>query len=72
MTATTKELQQKFDANKLKIRKINDEIQKLEIQKAELWAERSKIYTKIEEAGFDMCNGIIFDILEKEEMRKVE
>jgi len=72
MTATQKELQQKFDANKLKIKKLTEEIQKLEDQKAELWAERLKIYTEMEDTGLDMCNGIIFDILEKEEMRKVE
>jgi len=72
MTATQKELQKKFDANKLKIKKLNDEIQKLENQKAELWAERLKIYTEIEEAGLDMCNGVLFDMLKKEETRKVE
>ena len=59
MTATKKELQGAFDANKLKIRKLNDEIQKLEDQKNELWTERSKIYTEIEEAGFVLENGVI-------------
>ena len=59
MTATQKELQQKFDANKLKIRKLNDEIQKLEDQKNELWAERLKIYTETEEAGFVLEDGVI-------------
>ena len=59
MTATKKELQAAFDANKLKIKKLNDEIQKLEDRKAELWAERSKIYTEIEEAGFVLENGVI-------------
>ena len=72
MTATQKELQQKFDANKLKIRKLNDEIQKLEDQKAELWAERLKIYTEIEEAGFVLENSILFDMLKKEQTGKVE
>jgi len=72
MTATQKELQQKFDANKLKIKKLNDEIQKLEDQKAELWAERLKIYTEMEDTGLDMCNGVLFDMLKKEETGKVE
>jgi len=59
MTAPQKELQQKFDANKLKLKKLNDAIQKLEDQKAELWAERLIIYTEIEEAGFVLENGVI-------------
>ena len=72
MTATKKELQKKFDANKLKIKKLTEEIQKLEDQKAELWAERLKIYAEMEDAGLDMCNGVLFDMLKMEEKSEVE